>query len=85
MSNKGEAYVIATAIYAGTKGTGKVDIDEISDRLYHAMQTTGSLSSDEAKADVYAQLAESLTADTHFEDAVSIIEAALGETEKYIG
>lgn len=85
MSNQGEAYVIATAIYAGTKGTGRVDIDEISDRLYHAMQTTGTLSTDEAKADVYAQLAERLTADTPFEEAVSTIEAALDETEKYIG
>lgn len=85
MSNKGEAYVIATAIYAGTKGTGRVDIDEISDRLYHAMQATGTLTTEEAKADVYAQLAESLTADTPFEEAVSIIEAALDETEKYIG
>ncbi len=85
MSNKGEAYVIATAIYAGTKGTGKVDIDEISDRLYHTLSGMAMLTTDDAKADVYAQLAESLTADTPFEEAVSIIEAALDETEKYVG
>lgn len=42
------------------------------------------LTTDDAKADVYAQLAESLTADTPFEEAVSIIESALDETEKYV-
>ena len=85
MSNQGKAYVIATAIYAGTKGTGKVYIDDVSDRLYHAMSSMGELGTDEAKADMYAQLAERLTANTKFEDAVNIIEGALDETEKYIG
>jgi pyridoxal/pyridoxine/pyridoxamine kinase len=84
-SNKGDAYVLATAIYAGTKGSGLVDIDEVSDRLYRAMSGMGSLGTDEAKADIYAQLAETLTAETSFQEAVSIIEKVLDETEKYIG
>lgn len=84
MSNKGTAYAIATAIYAGTHDQPIVDIDDLSDRLYRTL--AGSpLGTEEVKADLYATLAESLTADTSFERAVNIIEAAIDELEKYIG
>lgn len=81
MSNKGDAYAIATAIYAGTKNEPIVDIDVLTDRLYTTLSGgfLGS-ASDEYKADLYAQLAERLHADTPFEKAVDIIESALQKT-----
>lgn len=84
MSNKGTAYAIATAIYAGTHDRPIVDIDELSYRLYRTLPGS-PLGTEEVKADLYAALAESLTADTSFERAVNIIEAAIDELEKYIG
>lgn len=84
MSNKGTAYAIATAIYAGTHDQEIVDIDDLSDRLYRTLDRS-PFGTDEAKADLYATLAESLTADTTFERAVNIIEAAIDNTEKYLG
>lgn len=84
MSNKGTAYAIASAIYAGTHDQPIVDIDELSDRLYRTLDKS-HFGSDDAKADVYATLAESLTADTTFERAVNIIEAALDNTEQHLG
>lgn len=84
MSNKGTAYAIASAIYAGTQDQPIVDIDDLSDKLYRTLDKS-PFGNDEVKADLYATLAESLTADTTFERAVNIIEAALDNTEKYLG
>lgn len=83
MSNKGNAYAVASAIYADTRGP-VVDIDDLSDRLYRTIDAT-PFGSDDAKADLYAQLAERLTADTTFERAVNIIEAAMDNTEAHYG
>jgi hypothetical protein len=83
MSNKGNAYALASAIYAGTAGP-VVDIDDLVDRVYRTIDKS-PFGSDDAKADLYAQLAESLTADTTFERAVNIIEAAMDRTEFYCG
>lgn len=78
MSNKGNAYALAAAIYADARGP-VVDIDDLSDRIYRTLDKS-PFGSDEAKADLYAQLAERLTADTSFERAVNIIEAAMDST-----
>lgn len=83
MSNKGNAYAVASAIYADTRGP-VVDIDDISDRLYRTIDAT-PCGSDDAKADLYATLAERLTADTSFERAVNIIEAAMDNAEVHYG
>lgn len=83
MSNKGNAYALASAIYAGTIGP-VVDIDDLVDRVYRTIDKS-PFGADDAKADLYAQLAESLTADTTFERAVNIIEAAMDRTEFYCG
>lgn len=80
MSNKGNAYALASAIYAGTAGAAVVDVDDLSDRIYRTLDKS-PYGSDDAKADLYAQLAEQLTADTSFERAVNIIEAAMDSTE----
>lgn len=80
MSNKGNAYALATAIYAGTSDAPIVDIDDLSDRVYRTLDRS-PYGSDDAKADLYAQLADNLTADTTFERAVNIIEAAMDSTE----
>lgn len=79
MSNKGNAYALATAIYADTRGP-VVDVDDLSDRIYRTIDRT-PFGSDDAKADLYAQLAEKLTATTTFERAVNVIEAAMDSTE----
>ncbi len=79
MSHKGQAYVMATAIYAGNKA--EVDTEDVAYRIYTATTINPSFSSDDVRADVYAQLAEKLTADTKFVDAVDIIEEALRNTE----
>lgn len=81
MSNKGDAYAIASAIYAGTKGAPVVDIEVLTDRLYNVVNA-GFLgtASDEYKADLYAYLAEKLDAETTFEKAVAIIESGLQRT-----
>lgn len=80
MSNKGNAYALASAIYADTRGP-VVDIDDLSDRIYRTLDRT-AFGTDEAKADLYAQLAERLTANTSFERAVNIIEAAMDSTQE---
>jgi hypothetical protein len=79
LNNRGQAYVLAVAIYAGNRDT--VDVEETSDRIYKAININPAFSSDEARADVYAQLAEKLTATTPFAKAVEVIEAALFNTE----
>lgn len=81
MSNRGDAFVLATAIYAGHK---TLTIETLEDRLYAAVASIG-LGADEVKADIYAQLAERLTAKTTFADALVICEGAISETRRAIG
>ena len=83
MSNKGNAYALALAIYAGTD-TATVDVEDLydlSDRVYRTVDKS-MFGNDEAKADLYAQLEEKLTAGTSFERAVNIIEAAMDSTQE---
>lgn len=83
MSNRGTALVVAAAIYAGTKDQRIVDIEDLEDRLYRAVNGT-PFGLTEAKADVYAQLAESLAADTTFKEACDKIEYAMNNTACYL-
>lgn len=79
-SNRGIAYVLATAIYAGNKDKETIDVDDVSDRIYHTLNRSEVFTYDEAKADLYAQLAEQLTPTTPFKEAVEIIETAVYQT-----
>lgn len=81
MSNKGLAIVLASAIYAGNKDVEWIEADT-PDRIYTALDSSDMFTSDDAKADVYAQLAEQLTEATTFKEAISIIEYALDNTQK---
>jgi len=83
MSNRGHALVVATAIYAGTKDQQIVDIDDLCDKLQHAINKS-VFGCDEGKADLYAQLAERLTADTKFSVACDTVEAAMNSTALYL-
>jgi hypothetical protein len=76
--NKGNAYALAAAIYADTRGP-VVDIDDLADRVYRTLDST-PWGYDELKADLYARLVEGLTADTTFERAVNVIEAAMDQS-----
>ena len=69
-SNLGNAYAVALAV------VGK---DE--EAVYHAVEVV-EFGSDERKADLYAQLAEKITATTPFEEVVSITEAAMDNTDR---
>lgn len=69
---------MASAIYAGTDGP-IVDIDDLADRVYRTLDKS-PIGCDDGKADLYAQLAERLTADTTFQSAVDIIQMAMDET-----
>lgn len=82
MTKRGDAYALASAIYAGTDGP-IVDIDDVADRVYRALDGT-PLGCDDGKADLYAQLAERLTADTPFQSAVDIIQAAMDSTLQHL-
>jgi hypothetical protein len=85
MSNKGVAYVIASAIYAGNREAEKIDTEEVSERLYCALTVLVQQGwTDEFKAELYAHLAETLKADTPFEQAVSIIEQKVRELNTYV-
>lgn len=75
--NLGNAYALATALYARDKS---LPCEEIADNIYHCVNVLEF--EDERKADLYAQLAENLTADTGFSDAVSIIDAAMDSTDR---
>lgn len=79
MTYRGAAYVVASAIYAGTRGASMVAVDDVVDRVYAAIDGT-VFRTDEAKADLYGRLAERLTADTPFATAVDIIECAMEQT-----
>jgi len=78
MSNLGNAYAIALALYARDKSE---PLGDIADKLYHVVDVIG-YGSDERKADLYAQLAESLTDGMMFEHVVSAIEAAMDSTDR---
>lgn len=84
MNSKGTAYALASAIYAGTCDAAVVDTDMVAARIYDTLDGT-PLGTDEFKADLYAQLAEKLTARTSFERAVNIIEAAINDTTAHLG
>lgn len=80
MSNLGNAYALATALYA--RDTSK-SLEEICDNLYHCVGGLG-FGTDERKADLYAQLAEQLTNGMPFEQAVNIIEKAMSSTDREV-
>lgn len=80
MSNRGNALVLATVLYARDKSA---HIDSICDNIYHAIDVLG-FGSDERKADLYAQLEDRLTANTGFSIAVEIIEAAMDNTDREV-
>jgi hypothetical protein len=78
MSNKGNAYALATVLYARDT---KLTIEELSDNIYHVVDVL-EFGEDERKADLYAQLEENLTASLPFSQAVEIIEAAMDNTDR---
>ena len=78
MSNLGNAYALATVLYARDK---QQPLEDIAGQLYHAVDALG-YGSDERKADLYAQLAEKITVSTPFEEVVSITEAAMDNTDR---
>lgn len=78
MSNKGNAYVLATALYARDKS---LPLEDMADNLYHCVEVL-EYGEDERKADLYAQLAESLEDGMTFEHVVSAIEAAMDATDR---
>ena len=84
MSNASKALVVAMAIYAKDPDNEFFPMEDLEAALYHAVEVCG-FGHDELKADLYAQLAEKLTADTKFNDAVGIIADAMDATEKYYG
>lgn len=77
-SNLGNAYALATALYARDRS---LPIEDIAEQIYHCVDVL-EFGEDERKADLYAQLAENLTADMGFETAVSYIEAAMDNTDR---
>lgn len=80
MSNLGDSYAIACAIY--TRGKNYL-LEDKSEVLYDYMQAMDK--PDEWLADVYAQLEEKLTADTAFPMAVTIIcDAMRSADERFI-
>lgn len=80
MSNYANALVVAGAIYAGVS---MLDLAELESRVAEAVDST-LFSADEAKADLYAQLAERLQVDTPFSEAVNIVQNAMDQTERYL-
>lgn len=75
MTSMGTAYVLATLIYG-------YPVEDRIDALAECVNLTFN-HCDEAKADLYAQLAEKLNADTGFEDARLIIEQSIDNTRKH--
>ena len=74
------ALLIATALYCVDPETRmRARTHDMADALY---ETVGALGlTDESKADVYATLADNLTAKTGFKEARAIIETALREVK----
>lgn len=83
MTIAAKAFVIATSIYSKDPDGSTLPIEDLEDALYHSVDVCG-FGSDEMKADLYAQLAEQLTATTKFQDAVGIIADAMENTMKVI-
>lgn len=76
------AHMIATAIYAVDERTGKRQpIDQMEDSLYCTIELLQY--NDEQKADIYATLAENLTATTTYIQAVATAEAAIARATGY--
>ena len=78
MSNKGNAYVLAIALYARDKS---LPLEDMAENLYHCVDVL-EYGEDERKADLYAQLAESLADGMTFEHVVSAIEVAMDSTDR---
>jgi hypothetical protein len=78
MSNLGNAYALATALYARDKSK---PLEDMAEQLYHCVEVL-EFGEDERKADLYAQLAESLADGMTFEHVVSAIEAAMDSTDR---
>lgn len=79
MTIAAKAFVIAMAIYSKDPDGSTLPIEDLEDALYHAVDVCG-FGNDDMKADLYAQLAEKLTATTKFQDAVGIIADAMEQT-----
>ena len=77
-SNIGNAYALATALYA--RDTSE-PLEDIADNLYHVVDVIG-YGYDERKADLYAQLAEALTDGMTFGHVVAAVEAAMDSTDR---
>lgn len=78
MSNLGNAYVLATALYARDRS---LPLEDMATNLYHCVEVI-EFGEDERKADLYVQLAEQLTDGMPFEEVVSKIEAAMDNTNR---
>ena len=78
MSNLGNAYALATALYARDK---TLPLEDMAEQLYHCVNVL-EYGEDERKADLYAQLAEALSDGMLFEHVVSSVEAAMDSTDR---
>lgn len=83
MSNRGNAVVLAGAIYARSP-YGELPALDAEERIYSAVAAL-NYGGDERKADLYAQLCERLTATTTFTRACDIIEVAMDDTDRTVG
>jgi len=68
----GDAFALATVLH-------RKSLKDIEDTVY-ALIDKGPYGSDERKADLYAQLVETLTADMRFDDMCAAIQAAMMKT-----
>lgn len=78
---QGSAIILASALYLRDKTQ---PIEDLENNIYAVVDVIG-FGTDEHKADLYAQLSERLSEKTRFHDAVSIIEAAMYNTQKRFG
>lgn len=76
VTTKGEAITLVTLIY----GDGSSYPEDMVEAIALAVDIQGY--TDDAKADLYAHLAEGLTADTKYFLAVSIVEDAIIKNRK---
>jgi hypothetical protein len=77
MSNLGNAYALASGLYARDRSEPLADI---ADKIYHMVDVL-DFGQDERKAHLYAQLADRLTPDLQFADAVLTVERAMDNTD----
>lgn len=80
MSNLGNAYALATALYARDRSE---PLEDICDGIYHCVDVLG-FGVDERKADLYARLADRLTDGMPFERAVSVIHASMDAVDMVV-